>query len=36
MCRYVSIKTASMKVYSIKPSTLSMIFVAAASEGTGI
>ena len=35
MCRYVSIKTTSMNVYSIKPATLSMIFVAA-SEGAEI
>lgn len=33
MCRYVSIKTTSMKVYSIKPSTLSRVFVEAASNG---
>lgn len=26
MCRYIGVKTTSMKVYSIKPSTLSRIF----------
>ena len=32
MCRYVKIKTTSMNVYTIKPSTLSQVFMLASGQ----
>lgn len=32
MCRYVKIKTTSMNVYTVKPSTLSQIFMLGAAK----
>lgn len=36
MCKYVNIRTTSMNVYAIKPSTLSKVFVYGANKNLNL